>query len=87
MLICIFDIFYWVPIITFQVEKDFELQYPNREEFKDWNIFLRNWTCFTRSIVNIRRGSVKDKHALQLLSQLDSAELNKGRYYFNCFFY
>ncbi|CAI6376176.1 unnamed protein product [Macrosiphum euphorbiae] len=59
------------------VEKDFELQYPNREEFKDWNIFLRNWTCFTRSIVNIRRGSVKDKHALQLLSQLDSAELNK----------
>jgi len=67
-------------IITFQIEKDFELQYPSKEEFKNWSIFLSNWTYFTQSIVNIRRGSVKVKHALQLLSQLDSAELNKGRF-------
>ncbi|KAE9528505.1 hypothetical protein AGLY_012076, partial [Aphis glycines] len=59
------------------IKKDFELQYPSKEEFKNWSIFLSNWTCFTRSIVNIRRGSVKDKHAIQLLSQFDSAELNK----------
>jgi len=44
----------------------------------DFSHFINNWTKFTKAILNIRRSSIKDKHANNLLSQYDAAQLMKG---------
>ncbi|KAE9524413.1 hypothetical protein AGLY_015134 [Aphis glycines] len=59
-----------------RVEIDFRLKYPNDMSY-DFSHFINNWTKFTKAILNIRRSSIKDKHANNLLSQYDAAQLMK----------
>lgn len=61
------------------MEVDFRLKYPNDKSY-DFRHFISNWGKFTEAILNIRRSSVKDKHANNLLSQYDTAQLMKGIY-------
>lgn len=46
---------------------------------------MNSWDIFTTKLLKIRRSSIKDKYALNLLSVLDLAELN-GSMYNNLFF-
>ncbi|XP_050061989.1 uncharacterized protein LOC126551885 isoform X2 [Aphis gossypii] len=79
---CLTDIFKSWPVLQgprgFElIIKDFELCYSDsHEQFKDWNCFLNSWDIFTTKLLKIRRSSIKDKYALNLLSVLDLAELN-----------
>ncbi|KAL4130678.1 hypothetical protein QTP88_008082 [Uroleucon formosanum] len=51
--------------------------YPESHElFKDFNCFLNSWEVFSTKLLKIRRSSIKDKYAINLLSNLDSAKLN-----------
>jgi len=60
-----------------QIVEDFRIGYPESHDlFKDFNCFLNSWEVFSTKLLKIRRSSIKDKYASNLLSNLDSAELN-----------
>ncbi|CAI6355089.1 unnamed protein product [Macrosiphum euphorbiae] len=59
------------------VAEDFKIGYPDTIQlFEDWNVFIKTWSDFTKLLVTLRRGSIKDKHARSLLMQLDASDVN-----------
>lgn len=60
----------------FQIAEDFKIGFPSVDN--NWNSFVHNWSNFTDILLNLRRGSVKDKYAQDLLSKLDAAQVRKG---------
>ncbi|XP_016661383.1 uncharacterized protein LOC100571824 isoform X2 [Acyrthosiphon pisum] len=59
------------------IVEDYRIGYPESHDlFKDFNCFLNSWEVFSTKLLKIRRSSIKDKYAINLLSNLDSAELN-----------
>jgi len=60
-----------------QIIEDYRIGYPESHDlFKDFNCFLNSWEVFSTKLLKIRRSSIKDKYGINLLSNLDSAELN-----------
>lgn len=61
-----------------QIVEDHRIGYTESHDlFKDFNCFLKQfWEVFSTKLLKIRRSSIKDKYAINLLSNLDSAELN-----------
>lgn len=73
----------------FKVAEDFKIGYPDTIQlFEDWNVFIKTWSDFTKLLVTLRRGSIKDKHARSLLMQLDASDVNgsKSTYIFINFY-
>lgn len=59
-----------------KISEDFKLEYPLiHETFSDWSVFIKKWILFSDTIVGLRRSSVKDNHAKELLKHLDAAQL------------
>ncbi|XP_050066661.1 uncharacterized protein LOC126555825, partial [Aphis gossypii] len=59
------------------ISEDFKLEYPQiHETLNDWSaVFIKKWILFSDTIVSLRRSSVKDSHARELLKHLDAAQL------------
>lgn len=69
-----------------QIEEDFRIGYPESHDlFKDFNCFLNSWDVFSTKLLKIRRSSIKDKYASNLLSNLDLTELNGSEHSLTCF--
>ncbi|KAL5246241.1 hypothetical protein ACI65C_013649 [Semiaphis heraclei] len=67
--------------------EDFNVLYPNQQElFPDWSSFLNKWIFITDRLVSVRKNSVKDKVAKDLLKQLDNVQQSGNNHlcYFNC---
>jgi len=43
-----------------------------KELFHNWKTFYEKWTLVTDKLINIRRLSVKDKVAIELIKQFDN---------------
>jgi len=57
------------------VDEDFKIGNPiTHALYDDWNTFLSSWKYFSQFLVTIRKSSVKDKDAKELLIQLDSSD-------------
>ncbi|XP_016662910.1 uncharacterized protein LOC107884709 [Acyrthosiphon pisum] len=55
--------------------EDFNALYPLQKElFQNWNTFYEKWILVTDKLVNIRRTSIKDKIAKDLIKQLDNSQ-------------
>ncbi|XP_022176603.1 uncharacterized protein LOC111038004, partial [Myzus persicae] len=53
--------------------EDFNTLYPMQKElFPNWNTFYEKWTLVTDKLINIRRLSVKNKVAIELIKQFDN---------------
>lgn len=64
----------------FKVAEDFKIGYADTIQlFEDWNVFIKTWSDFTKLLVTLRRGSIKDKHARSLLMQLDASDVNGSK--------
>lgn len=61
----------------FKISEDFKLEYPQieHETLSDWSVYIKKWILFSDIIVSVRRSSVKDNHARELLKHLDAAQL------------
>ncbi|XP_022166092.1 uncharacterized protein LOC111030737 isoform X2 [Myzus persicae] len=59
------------------ISEDFKLEYPQieHETLSDWSVYIKKWILFSDIIVSVRRSSVKDNHARELLKHLDAAQL------------
>ncbi|XP_050062912.1 uncharacterized protein LOC114119410 [Aphis gossypii] len=58
------------------ISEDFFLDYPSQKTlFPDWKAYLTKWTKVSNILINVRRSSIKDKHAKGLLSKLDSVHI------------
>lgn len=63
-----------------KVAEDFKIGYPDTVQlFEDWNVFIKTWSDFTKLLISLRRGSIKDKHARSLLQQLDVSDVNGSK--------
>lgn len=47
-----------------------------KELFQNWNSFYEKWILVTDKLINIRRLSVKDKIAKDLIKQVDNFQLS-----------
>lgn len=66
---------YYLHFQYLQVCEDFNVLYPNQQElFPDWSSFLNKWIFITDRLVSVRKNSVKDKVAKDLLKQLDNVQ-------------
>lgn len=64
----------------FKVAEDFKIGYPDTVQlFEDWNVFIMTWSDFTKLLISLRRGSIKDKHDCSLLQQLDASDVNGSK--------
>lgn len=78
--------FYWLPSYylhfnIIQVCEDFNILYPaNVQLFPDWNTFLGKWIFISDKLVTIRKNSVKDKVAKDLLKQLDDVQQSGSKW-------
>lgn len=64
-------------MLIFKISEDFKLQYPQvHETISDWSVFLKKWLLFSNTVISLRRSSIKDNIAKDLLKHLDAAQLS-----------
>jgi len=75
-----YKLFYIHFIFFLKISEDFKLEYPQiHETLSDWSaVFIKKWILFSDTIVSLRRSSVKDSHARELLKHLDAAQLRES---------
>jgi len=66
---------YYLPFQYLQVCEDFIILHPTHQElFPDWSSFLEKWFFISNKLVSVRKNSVKDKVAKDLLKQLNDVD-------------
>ncbi|CAI6356037.1 unnamed protein product [Macrosiphum euphorbiae] len=78
--VTVYDVFLNWPILKSLrgyelISEDFNILYPTQQElFPDWSSFLNKWIFISDRLVSVRKNSVKDKVAKDLLKQLDHVQ-------------
>lgn len=69
----------FVVFFLFKLFEDFFMAYPDQKNYlHDWPNYINKWTSFSNNLLSIRRNSIKDNYAKQLLKQFDAVQLSGG---------